>query len=136
MAASLLGSRSWMTPKIMYGNRSFSGPMQFPAPLTLPFQGLYVIVVPDDKFTPRPFRLLYIGESADVKERATKQHEKFDDWVREAAGRPLYIGYSSTLGMTDQQRKGEECRLINEYNPPCNVRKDLLGIGLARLLKK
>jgi hypothetical protein len=123
MALPPLGSRSWMTPKIVYGNRSFSGPMQFPAQLSAPLSGLYVIVVPDVGWTPRQFRLLYFGESSDMKERATKQHEKYDDWLREAAGRPLYVGYSSTVGMTDQQRGDEECRLIDMCNPPCDIRK-------------
>jgi hypothetical protein len=123
MTFSSLGPRSWMAPRIVYGNRSFSGPMQFPAPLPAPLSGLYTIVVPDVGWTPRQFRLLYLGESSNIKERATEQHEKYDDWLREAGGRPLYIGYSTTVGMTDQQRRDEECRLINLCNPPCNVRK-------------
>jgi hypothetical protein len=97
--------------------------MQFPAPLPAPLSGLYVVVIPDPGWAPRQFRLLYLGESSNIEERATKQHEKYDDWLREAAGRPLSVGYSSTVGMTDQQRRDEEFKLIDLYNPPCNVRK-------------
>jgi hypothetical protein len=107
---------------IYYKERRFSEPARFPSVLIPPFQGIYAILVPDTGLTPRPFRLLYIGESANLSERITKQHEKFEDWTREALGSQLYFAYHETIGMTDQQRRNAECELINHYNPPCNSR--------------
>jgi excinuclease UvrABC nuclease subunit len=107
---------------IYYKDRRFSEPARFPSAPIPPLPGVYAILVRDTGLTPRPFRLLYIGESANLNERITKQHEKFEDWIREALGSHLYFAYHETIGMTDQQRRDVECELINHYNPPCNSR--------------
>jgi hypothetical protein len=111
-----------LTQGVYYKERRFSEPARFPSVLVPSFQGIYAILVPDTGLTPRPFRLLYIGESANLSERITKQHERFEDWIREALGGRLYFAYHKTIGMTDQQRRDAECELINHYNPPCNSR--------------
>lgn len=106
---------------IHYGNRGFSEPCQFPAPLTPPTQGLYAILVPDASSSPRPFRVLYFGETQNLMNRLTQQHEKFAEWKREAGGSTLYVAFHAMFGGTDQQRKDAERELINAYKPPCNV---------------
>ena len=89
-----------------------------------PTQGIYAILVPDQRFSPRGFAVLYFGEAGDISQRLTSQHEKLSAWYREAAGRTLYFAYHVTPGMTDQQRRNAECELINAYLPPCNERVD------------
>ena len=107
---------------IRFGTRDFTEPSRFPSPLIPPFSGIYVMLVPDSRGTPRPFRVLYIGESDNLSRRVTRQHEKFEHWTREAAGSQLYFAFHNTMGMSDLQRRDAECELINHYGPPCNTK--------------
>jgi hypothetical protein len=119
-------------PGIAYSNRQFSEPTRFPPLLAPLYSGIYAILVSDLGFRPRPFRLLYLGESSFLGERLTRQHEKYNDWVREAGTTDLYFAYHPTIGMTDQQRKDLECALINQHCPPCNLKVKTL---LAQLIR-
>jgi hypothetical protein len=108
---------------IRFGSRRFSEPIPFMSALAIPAPGIYVILIlPNIWASPRQYRPLYIGESSNVGQRVTDQHEKFGSWIREAAGSKLYVAYHLTGLMTDQLRKDAECELIAEYNPPCNIR--------------
>jgi hypothetical protein len=122
---------------IQFGIRRFTDPIQFSiaSSFKLPAPGIYAILVRDLRWTPRPFRILYFGESAKLTERVTTQHEKYLEWVSEAAGNILYVAYHFTVKMTDQQRRDAECELINTYQPPCNVRVNLWP-GLRPLIGK
>lgn len=109
------------TPGIQYLTYKFTEPRLFGTGLTPPVQGLYAIVTPDARMKPRPFGLLYIGETEDLNARVCMSHEKCSGWLREAAGKPIYAAYMGTIGMSAEQRKGIERELIAHYNPPCNV---------------
>lgn len=109
-------------PGISYGIHRFSEPRLFPALTIPPFEGLYTILVTDMKFRPRPFRLLYIGESPDLGRDLTMQHEKFVEWIREAHGRPLFVAYQTMIGSSVRDRRNAELELISAYRPPCNAR--------------
>lgn len=107
-------------PRIQYGNRVFTYPSPFPPVISPVGQGLYVIVTPDQTFQPQPYKLLYIGQSADLGQRLTSQHHKYGEWLRTARGGRLFYGWHSTLGLTERQRCDAEEELIRLYNPPCN----------------
>jgi excinuclease UvrABC nuclease subunit len=109
---------------IKFGDRQFYEPRRFPSLLIPPTQGIYAILVSDATWTPRPFRVIYFGESNNLGNRISTAHEKYIDWTREAAGSQLYVAYHVTIGMTDAQRRDAECVLINQYQPVCNVRMD------------
>lgn len=106
---------------ITYENWQFSEPTLFQPRFIPPYNGLYVILVRDETCSPRPYRLLYIGESENLNTRVTTNHEKHSDWTREAKGKPLFVAYHAPLGLTTSQRKELEERLIKKYDPPCNV---------------
>lgn len=108
-------------PGIVYGKLTFSEPRSFPPALMAPIAGVYAIVVPDISSMPRPFRLLYVGESTDMSKRLTDQHEKYAHWKREANGQALYFAYCMAITWTEKQRKDAESAIIKEYNPPCNT---------------
>lgn len=116
-----LTGMSSLSQGIRYGDLTFSEPRAFPPVLMAPFQGIYAVVAPDPAFKPRPFRLLYIGETADLSKRLTDQHEKYSHWKREANGQTLYCAYYMTTMWTEQQRKDTEAALIKQYDPPCNT---------------
>lgn len=105
---------------IQFGMRVFTGPWALPPKLMLPTPGLYAILVADSNFSPKPFRLLYIGESTNLKDRICTSHEKYDAWTREAVGKHLYDATHVMFGATDEQRKAAEEALIKHYDPPCN----------------
>lgn len=120
---------------IVYGNNQFSEPAWFPSLLTPPFPGIYAILVRDPNCSPRPFRLLYLGESGFLSQRLVMQHEKYQDWVRAAQGGELYFAYHLTSGLRDQQRKDLECALINQYRPPCNEKLSSLVSLLSNTIR-
>lgn len=117
---------------IRYGNVSFTEPLVFPPPLLAPIQGLYVIMVRDTRFGPRPFRLLYVGETTNLSQRVCEQHEKYDDWKREAGGAALYYAYAWSSNWTERQRKDAEEAIIVQHDPPCNILLRRLGSLLRR----
>lgn len=106
---------------ITLGKYIFCEPRAFPPMLMAPIQAVYVIMVQDSRWTPRQLRPIYIGESANLHNRLTTQHEKHDHWKREAAGLTLYYAYHMTIGSGEQQRKDIEAELVGQYNPPCNT---------------
>lgn len=120
---------------IVYGNCVFSEPMRFPSLLAPVSCGIYAILVRDPNYSPRPFRLLYLGESGTLSQRLTMQHEKYRDWIRQAHGGELYFAHHVTFGLTDQQRKDLECALINQYRPPCNERLSSLVSLLSNTIR-
>ena len=111
-----------VTPGINYGNHRFSEPRLFPCLSMPPFEGIYAILVTDMKFRPRPFRLLYIGETEDLSQEVNMRHAKFADWTREAHGHPLFVAWQTMISASSQQRRSTELQLINAYQPPCNAR--------------
>jgi hypothetical protein len=109
------------TPGIQYLSYKFTEPRLLGYGLTPPVQGLYAIVTPDASFKPRPFKLLYIGETENLNDRVTTSHEKCEDWKRAAGTGQIFVAYFGTIGMANQHRKTIEGELIAHYNPPCNI---------------
>jgi hypothetical protein len=106
---------------IVFGNISFTEPSRFSFFLP-PFShgGLYAILVPDTTAKPRPFRVIYFGESGELAKRVCPSHEKYPDWVREAGGaHALFVSLHTTTGNKDE-RVALESRLIADYKPACN----------------
>ncbi|HET7558775.1 MAG TPA: hypothetical protein VFK80_02355 [Limnochordia bacterium] len=86
-------------------------------------QGLYAITVPDISIKPKPFRVIYFGETGDFSERGfPRSHHRFNDWVRHAGHEAqLMVSLHPMSGSTSQQRRDVERRLIETYNPVCNA---------------
>jgi len=108
---------------IYFRDCRFSEPSPFSSAITIPSQGIYAILVRDEGFTPRPFHVIYFGESDKLARRVNAQHESYADWMRQARGAGLYVAFYNTAGTLARQRKELERQLIQEYNPPCNQRK-------------
>ena len=121
---------------IRFGAHTFSEPSLLPqagAGHLLDFAGLYVVLVRDPAWGPRPFRPLYFGESQGVAARVTAAHEKWPDWRREAGIlTPLYKAVCLLPGWSPAQRRRAESALIAEYIPPCNER---LSASISALLR-
>ena len=110
-------------PGIYFRDCRFSEPLPFHSAITIPTQGIYAILVRDDAYTPRPFQVLYFGESDRLARRVTAQHEDYGDWVGQARGAELYVAFYSTAGTPSRQRKELAKQQIQDYNPPCNDRQ-------------
>lgn len=67
------------------------------------------------------YPLLYVGETGNLGQRIDANHHKYQSWLNNAVS-GLFMGVKlmSTNLYTEQQRRNEETRLINLYNPPCN----------------
>lgn len=122
---------------IKFGDILFSEPVALPQTTSVldhmvPQPGLYVILTPDARYTPRPFRLIYIGESDNVNARANAAHEKFSAWKRQAGTAQLYRALCLLSGTTKLQRQAAETVLIRAYAPPCNDILSFNPFGLVQ----
>lgn len=64
-------------------------------------------------------RLIYIGESQNVKSRVA-DHEKWDQWRRKLrVGEQICVNAAPITPSTDRERA--EAAMIHHHKPPCNV---------------
>jgi hypothetical protein len=114
---------------ISYATRDF-GTLRFsePEPLLsarLPsHSGLYVLLVSDPSWRPRPFRAPYFGQSKDLDQRGFPfQHHAVQKW-REQGGsiHSLWVAWYSTPLSAAFQREAIEDQLIERYKPELNER--------------
>lgn len=107
---------------IKYGSYVFDEPVLFALWSPPNRTGLYAILIPDKSFRPKPFRVIYFGESGNLSERGFfKSHNKYSCWIREAGSEEnLYIAIYLMPDSTPSQRKFIEKLLITQYKPVCN----------------
>jgi hypothetical protein len=112
---------------IKFGEWLFSEPEVLPASPGLAgflnHEGVYAILTDDASCRPRPFRVLYFGETENLWARATSEHENFPAWRREIGlyGK-LYRAFHLMPASSQPRRQMVESALIEAYNPPCNKR--------------
>ena len=102
---------------------------QFTEPLLLsqweaPYKaGLYAVLIYDTSCSPKPYRLVYIGQSSNMSERDIgASHHKYTCWTAEAQERNthLYIVIHLMPNSTEQERLGAKQKIIQSYDPSCN----------------
>jgi hypothetical protein len=119
-------------PGIYFRDLRFTEPLPLDSPITIPTQGIYAVLVRDEGYAPRPFQVLYFGESERLARRVTAQHESYGDWVRKARGADLHVAFYSTAGTPTRLRKELAKQLIQDYNPPCNQRHAETGCPVLK----
>jgi hypothetical protein len=101
--------------------------------------GIYAILVFDVNFEPKPYRVIYFGQSSSFSERGfPDRHERYQDWLTAAnhaglglLGDPeLYIAIMRMPFSTEASRVEVEQALIEKYRPACNIQFNPLT-GLA-----
>ena len=71
--------------------------------------------------TTNVYPLLYVGETGNLGQRIDTNHHKYKNWLNNAvSGLFMAVKLMPTNLYTEQQRRNEETRLINLYNPSCN----------------
>ena len=108
---------------INFGAYRFSEPIKLEN-WTPPFHaGLYAILIPNTSAKPRPFRVIYFGESKNMPDWGFfNAHHKYFCWIREA-GRLKNKLYISVYPMPKSSKTGRqiiESNLIEKYKPVCN----------------
>jgi excinuclease UvrABC nuclease subunit len=94
--------------------------------------GLYAVMIYDASCQPRPYRVLYFGKAANLRQRVCASHEKFWAWQMEAGlNSPLFFSYLRVNAEADRARIERD--LIANYSPVCNEKgnpmiKALYGI--------
>jgi hypothetical protein len=106
---------------IIFNGVSFSEPESL-AFWTPPFKaGLYAILIPSPNISPKPFEVIYFGESGNMSERGFASHHRRACWLRQAGNEAnLYIAVYLMPNSSEQERKQIEAALIAKYNPQCN----------------
>jgi len=107
---------------INFGGVLFSEPVLISTWSPLYRAGLYAILVFDITISPKPYRVIYFGESSNLSERGfLTSHHKYSCWVREAGSSGnLYISVYLMPNSTADQRRAIEQKLIAMYKPICN----------------
>ncbi len=113
-----------------YGGNVFDEPTKVESWSTLHRAGLYAILIPDSRVSPKPFRVIYFGETDNLSKRDfVKTHQAYRNWIS-TAGSPndLYIAVCPKPNSTAEQRMLFETQLIAKYDPICNRESDDLGL--------
>lgn len=125
LASLLAGTQPPPVPKpetenwIWFQGLPFAGPTPLALAPKYNWGGLYAIMVLDVSGTPRPYRVIYIGESGDMAQRVGTSHEKFASWVRVAGSASrLHVAFHTIANQAE--RRAAESRLIAYYKPECN----------------
>jgi len=84
--------------------------------------GIYAILTPDSSIKPKPYRVLYFGESENMSDRGFwKGHHRYRCFISEAASESnLNIAVYLMPNSTSEERRKIEQKLVNDYDPPCN----------------
>lgn len=108
---------------IRFNDSIFTEPAPFSLALPPVSSGIYAMLAPDASCMPRPFRVIYFGESSNFSQRVTEHHERFNDWAAEAAGAAnIYVAFCPTPLLKGEQRRWVEYDLIARYRPACNLK--------------
>lgn len=107
---------------ICFGGYEFSEPVQLIHWVPPSIAGLYAILIPDNTYNPRPFRVIYFGETKNYSERGfIRSHHKYSAWLNVAGSEDnLYVSTFFMVLSPSLQRVVTETYLINEYRPVCN----------------
>src|SRR5580693_1919914 len=101
-------------------DRYFTEPIGFGGSRLPEHAGVYVILVNDVAWEPRPYRPIYFGEARDLSGIVVASHEKSDSWYRAAGAEDgIYVAYHLIVG-SDAERTAFKEKLIREYRPACN----------------
>lgn len=108
---------------ITWGNLSFDGPYTI-TNWEPPYRAaIYAMMTkPDPQNKPSTYRILYFGESSNLSERGFYRfHHKYNCWINYAGSdNNLFIGIYLMPDSTEDERRGIESALVNQYNPECN----------------
>lgn len=107
---------------IVYSNYSFTEPMLLSTWVPTYASGIYAILKPNPLIAPRPYEVIYFGESSNFSERGFPwNHHKANSWMRNALSKNnIYISTYLMPYSTTQQRQEVEAYLIQQYKPACN----------------
>jgi hypothetical protein len=106
---------------IIFRGVAFTDPVPLATWRPPPVAGLYVVLVEDHRWGPRPFRPIYFGESGNLLERGFPWgHHASGSWLFAARDRLLWIAVSPWPGSTPAERRAFEAVLIREFAPECN----------------
>lgn len=94
-------------------------PLSIWQPPSLP--GIYAILVRTPVDPPDQYRVIYVGQTANLAERGfPASHEKYRDWVHEAGHRlNIYVSWMVAAPHSRLRQLVEE-ELIKQYQPTCN----------------
>jgi hypothetical protein len=107
-----------MYDQINWGGYRFTRPIPFHSLPPPPMSGVYAVSTDGPSWKPFPYEPLYFGETDNLYRRCGRSHELYNEWVRRAGSRSLFL---SVLFAGEQDRLRIERELITKYNPPCNT---------------
>ena len=106
---------------IIYSDVEFTEPIQLTVWNPPSRAGLYAILISAPRMKPKPFEVVYFGESEDMSERGFSSHHSRPCWINQAGSeRNLWISVHLMPGSTKEERTNIESALVDRYNPSCN----------------
>lgn len=97
--------------------------------------GLYVILVPDPTWLPRPFQPIFFGEFSPDRPNPVTYRE-YIAWFRAAAGRDLHVAVLDAQSGASGQLPLVKRELTHTYEPICDyqAQNEFVGDGVSRKL--
>ena len=108
---------------IQFGNAVSREPQSLSSCTPLYRAGLYAILVYDPFAKPRPYSVLYFGQSSNFSERAFPSgHHAYTCWIaRAGSASGLYVATYEMPNSSVAYRVALESQLVDQYIPPCNL---------------
>jgi len=107
---------------IQFGDYVFDEPIPFGKWQPPKQPCIYAVLVHDPKVKPKPYTVLFFGESDNLSDQAFfRSHIKYSCWTKQAgAEKNLFITQLKMPDVDGIQRKKILNALIQKYQPVCN----------------
>ena len=107
---------------IQFGDYVFDEPILFGKWQPPKQPCIYAVLVHDPKVKPKPYTVLFFGESDNLSDQAFfRSHIKYSCWTKQAgAEKNLFITQLKMPDVDGIQRKKTLNALIQKYQPVCN----------------
>lgn len=107
---------------ITFSSYDFSEPIPIKRWVPPRVPGLYAVLIPDPAARPRPFKVIYFGQSGDLSETEFfRGHIKYSTWMKWAGSEEnLHIAICLMPTHSETERLTAEAALISRYLPECN----------------
>ncbi len=122
----------WIAPGIRFDNYMFTEPMRLADWKPPECAGLFVILVRDSNWAPKPFQPLYFGEFGNNVHGALLPNDAV--WKPLAGGNNLFVAVLPLPFSTTAQRLAVRSELLRAYNPRYQAESSTTSSEVTRKL--
>ena len=121
----------WLAQGIRFNDCLFTEPTQLASWVPPKYAGLFVILVSDPNWAPKPFQPLYFGEFGNNTQRSLSPADQMR-LVTGAGTQALFVSVFAMPFSTTTQRLSVRDQLIGAYNPLSQAEESSFGTNSLR----